>query len=117
MQMELKIRELAHEYKQKRNQFMQVKPSTKKKIMAFEKWLCDYHLTEVDIIDSEKKFFDFCHFCGEISFFHCYDYNLSWEFGIECRCERAKNAEQQQMKTRIEAHRKRMQNPKQLTIW
>ena len=117
MEMELKIQELAYEYKNERNAFMQVNPKTKKKIREFEKWICEHHLKKDNIIASEQKFFDFCAYCKEALFFRCYEYNLAWEFEIECRCERIKNAELQQMRTRIERHKKEAQNLKQLTIW
>lgn len=87
---EMQIKTLAREYKERRNKFMQVLPKTKKKIRAFEGWLCDVHLVKDDIIDTEQKYFDFCSHCKETSYFHCNDFNLAWVFEIPCNCERSK---------------------------
>lgn len=117
MEMELKIKELAYEYKNERNAFMQVKPKTKKKIRSFEKWIWEHHLKKENIITSEQKFFDFCSYCGEALFFRCYEYGLDWEFEIECRCERIKNAEQDKMRERIKHHRDKVANATQLLLF
>lgn len=117
MEMELKIQELAYEYKNERDASMQVKPKTKKKIRAFAKWICDSHLKKENIIDSEKKYFDFCSYCKEIMFFRCYDYNLAWEFEVECWCENIKKTEQQIMNKRIKEHKKAQHKVTQLTLF
>lgn len=77
MEMELKIVEIAKEYKENRDAFMRVRPKTRKKIHAFEKYLFESRLSKSNIIASEKKYFDFCDFCKEIMFFRCYDFNFS----------------------------------------
>ena len=59
---ELKILELAKEYKENRDAKMRVRAKTKKKIRAFEQWLCDYHLVKSDIMDGEKSFLNFALF-------------------------------------------------------
>lgn len=117
MEMELKIKELAYEYKNEQNAFMQVKPKTKKKIRNFQKWILGHHLKKENIITSEQKFFDFCSYCGEALFFRCYEYGLDWEFEIECYCERLKKTAQKQMKQKIAEHKKAAKNVKQLTFW
>lgn len=104
---ELKILELAKEYKENRDAYMRVRAKTKKKVRAFEQWLCDYHLVENDIIASEKKFFEFCSYCKEPFYFECREFDLSWHFEIECRCERAKKKLENEMRERIEERKKR----------
>ena len=104
---ELKILELAKEYKENRDAYMRVRAKTKKKIRAFEQWLCDYHLVKSDIMDSEQKYFDFCDYCKEPIYFACHDFNLSWSFEIECRCERARQKLAKEMRERIKEHKKR----------
>lgn len=106
MEMELKIAELAKEYKENRDAFMRARPKTRKKIRAFEKYLFESCLSKSNIIASEKKYFDFCDFCKEIMFFRCYDFNLAWEFTIPCRCERTLEAEEKSMRERIKKHKK-----------
>lgn len=106
MEMELKIAELAKEYKENRDAFMRVLPKTRKKIRAFEKYLFESRLSKSNIIASEKKYFDFCDFCKEIMFFRCYDFNLAWEFAIACKCERTRENEQSKMRDRIKRAKK-----------
>lgn len=106
MEMDLKITEIAKEYKENRDAFMRVRQKTKKKVRNFERWLHEVHLKKDNIIDAEKKYFDFCDFCKEIMFFRCYDFNLAWEFTIPCRCERTLEAEEKSMRERIKKHKK-----------
>lgn len=106
MEMELKIAELAKEYKENRDAFMRVRPKTKKNVRGFENFLFHSHLKKNDIMETEKKYFDFCDFCKEIMFFRCYDFNLAWEFTIPCRCERTLEAEEKSMRERIKKHKK-----------
>lgn len=102
---ELKILELAKEYKENRDAYMRVRAKTKKKIRNFERWLTDNHLTRDDIIESERLFFEFCNFCKEVSYFKCLEFNLSWSFELDCKCSRTRKELENDMKERIKKHR------------
>lgn len=59
MEVELKIIELASEYKNNRDAFSRIKPKTKKKVRDLQEWLENHHLQKSNIIESEQRFFSF----------------------------------------------------------
>lgn len=106
MEMELKIIELASEYKNNRDAFLRVRAKTKKKVRDFQEWLENYHLRKNNIIENEKRFFSFCERCEEIILFECRDFNLAWKFALKCRCERVRERMEKNMRNKIERHKK-----------
>lgn len=104
--MELKIEELAEEYKKNRDDYMRVRAKTKKKVRVFESFIKSNHLKKDDIIENERKFFEFCDFCKEAFYFECREFSLSWRFYIECKCDRAKNKLEKEMRERIKKNKK-----------
>lgn len=99
---ELKILDIAKEYSEACE-----RAKTKKKVRAFEQWMCDSHLVKSDIIESEQKFFLFCDYCNEPIYFKCLEFEMSWSFEIECKCEKTRQKLESEMRERIKEHRKR----------
>lgn len=64
----LGIKELAKRYAEDRDEFMRLRPKTKKTVIFFIEWLHKRHLKKSDIMDSERVFLFFASLCGCLKF-------------------------------------------------